>query len=92
LYVIPKILPGAYLLRIRANDEYYNNATIQVFLDGRSIGGNIDLSSNPNKSSSIQSFNIGQVEFDNYETHKLEIKTLIPGRFTWDGVQFDPTI
>lgn len=89
-YEIPKMLPGSYNFLIRANDEYQNNATIQVFLDGKSMGGNIDLTSNPNKSSTVNNFPIGQVVFDDYEKHIIRIQTLIPGRFTWDAVYFTP--
>lgn len=89
-YELPGILPGNYMLRIRANDEYNNNATIQILVDGNRVGGNVDLSSNPNSNSEIINFDIGEVVFENYERHIITIKALIPGRFIWDAVIFNP--
>ena len=89
-YEIPKILPGRYLLQIRANDENNINAIIQIHFDGKRIGGNVDLTANPNSGGSMYNFDIGQVELFSYEKHLITIRTLIPGRFTWDLVRFEP--
>ncbi|MFC2087221.1 fasciclin domain-containing protein [Bacteroidota bacterium] len=89
-YVIPKVLPGRYMLQIRADDQGGNNAIILVYLDGKNIGGSVDLTSNPSRYSDYNSFEVGVVEFDNYETHFLEIQTLLSGLFTWDAVRFEP--
>jgi uncharacterized surface protein with fasciclin (FAS1) repeats len=88
-YDLPKILPGNYMLRLKANVGYHNNAFIKIFIDGKEIGGNIDLTSSPG-SGSFYTFNIGQLSFINYEKHQLMIKTLIPGRLQWDAVIFQP--
>jgi uncharacterized surface protein with fasciclin (FAS1) repeats len=85
-YEIPKILPGAYKLQITANASYYNNAFIQVFLDDKRVGGNINLTSGQ----SYYTYDINQISLVNYEKHLLRIQTLIPGRFTWDCVIFKP--
>ena len=85
-YEIPKILPGLYMLQITANADYYNNAFIQIFLDDKRVGGNINLTSG----GSYYTFNINAMNFINYEKHELRIQTLIPGRFTWDCVIFKP--
>mgnify|MGYP006275520111 FL=1 len=89
-YEIPKILPGKYLFQIRTNEDDRENATIQIFLDGKKIGRNIDLSSNPIPWSSVWYFDVSQVNFQNYEGHTLTIKALIEGKLTWDGVRFMP--
>jgi len=89
-YEIPKILPGKYLFQIRTNEDDRDNATIQIFLDGKKIGRNIDLSSDPISWSSVWYFDVGQVNFQNYEGHTLTIKALIEGKLTWDGVRFTP--
>ncbi len=89
-YKMPKLLPGKYKLQIIANDEYFNNATIQVFLDGEKIGGNIDLTENPSKWSSMNTYDVGQRYFTKFEQHQIRIQSLIAGRFTWDGVRFEP--
>jgi len=85
-YEIPKILPGRYIIQIRANGNYYNNAFIMVFLDNIQVGGNIDLTSGSN----YHTFDIGLINISNYEIHHLGIRTLIPGRLTWDYVTFYP--
>ena len=75
-YEIPRILPGRYNFQIRADAVYHQNATIQVFLDGRKIGSNIDLTQNPGGgTSSMNSYNVGIVDFSNYESHEIVIQS-----------------
>jgi uncharacterized surface protein with fasciclin (FAS1) repeats len=83
-YEIPKILPGNYMLQIRTNADYYNNAFIQIYLDGKRAGGNINLTTG----GSYYTFDVNTVSFTNYEKHQLKIQTLIPGRLTWDCIIF----
>ena len=85
-YEIPKVLPGTYMLQIKTNASYYNNAFIQVFLDDKRLGGNINLTSGL----SYYTYDINPIRVDNYEKHRLRIQTLIPGRFTWDCVVLEP--
>jgi hypothetical protein len=33
---------------------------------------------------------LGTVDFKRYTTHKVEIRPLIPGRFLWDFIRFEP--
>lgn len=89
-YIIPKVLPGKYAFRIRTNANYYNNATVQVYFDGRKIGGNIDLSSGGTGDQPYNDFIIGYLNFDRYEQHEVTLRTLIPGTLTWDNVSFVP--
>ena len=88
-YEIPKILPGNYMLRFKANSDHADNAFVQLFIDGKRIGGNIDLTSAPG-SQSFYTYDIGQLSFINFEKHLLKIQTLIPGRLQWDAVIFQP--
>jgi uncharacterized surface protein with fasciclin (FAS1) repeats len=85
-YEIPKILPGKYRLRIKTNDDFKKNATIQVYLDGAKMGSNLDLSDGDG----FNWYDVGLVDFLNYEQHNIQIEALISGRFTWDAVQFVP--
>ncbi len=85
-YEIPKILPGTYMLQIRTNANYYNNAFIQIYLDDKRAGGNINLTTGGN----YYTFDISTVNFINYEKHQVRIQTLIPGRLTWDCIIFKP--
>ncbi|MEX0980570.1 MAG: fasciclin domain-containing protein [Bacteroidales bacterium] len=89
IYDLPKILPGNYMLSLRANVGSPDNAFIQIFLDGKAIGGNIDLTSSPG-SGSFYTYDIGQLSFINHEKHQLRIQTLIPGRLQWDAVIIQP--
>jgi len=86
-YEIPKILPGNYVLRINADSRGENNATIQVYLDGKKVGRNIDLTSGA-ISGDFGEHLIGHVVFSNYEKHEIRIQPLINGTFIWDYVAF----
>lgn len=86
-YKIPKVLPATYRVWIRANGQSHQNASIQVFIDGKRLGSNFNLKSGGNPYSRI---NVGSVSFSSYLEHTIVIKTLIPGRFDWDYIQFEP--
>lgn len=88
-YTIPKILPGNYTLRFKANSDNPDNAFVQLFVDGKRIGGNIDLTSAPG-TQSFYTYDIGQLSFIRFETHELQVKTLIPGRLQWDAIILQP--
>jgi len=101
-YNIPKILPGRYRMYIRtgANNNIY--PTVQVFLDGKRIGSNLDLTAGKvhyeegGASSSIarkdpyDSFKCGTIELTDYEGHTVTVYSLVPGRLLFDYVQFVP--
>jgi len=84
-YEIPKILPGTYVFQILANANYYNNAFIKVFIDGKRVGGNIDLTIG-----TVRPLTVSTVSFNNYEKHVVAIQTLVPGRLSLDGLLFNP--
>jgi len=89
-YRLPKILSGTYDVRMRANRNRRNNATIQVFIDGKKVGGNINLTIGGSNNNPYGGgpFKIGTVEFSNTRAHTVTIKALIPGRLSWDLIQF----
>lgn len=86
-YKIPKVLPATYRVWVRANAQSYENASIQVFVDGKRLGSNFDLKTG---GSPYNRINVGSVSFSSYSEHTIVIKTLIPGRFEWDYIQFEP--
>ncbi len=86
-YQIPKILPGKYLMEFKAQSKDNENANIQVSFDGKRLGSSFDLTSGGNP---YDVFNVGIVEFQNYETHIITVNSLLPGKFTWDFVRFTP--
>lgn len=92
-YEIPQVLPGRYGFQIRANSADQKNATIQVFLDGKRIGSNVNLTTGGSGGGNpYRLFNLGIIELSKYEKHVVEVRSLIPGRFTWDFIRFESDI
>ena len=89
-YEIPKIVQGKYEVFLRADAFNANNALVEVFVDGSKVSGLIDLSRIGNLNNPFRNILLGTVDFSSYETHKIEIKPVIPGRFLWDGLRFEP--
>jgi len=88
-YTMPKILPGRYALKFRAHAFNMENATVQVYLDGKRIGGNYDLTSGGDDTG-YKIITVGEVDFGKYSEHTIKIRALIPGIFIWDFVNFTP--
>ena len=86
-YTIPKVLAGNYEVMINANANSNQNATIQIFIDGKRIGSSFDLSSGGNP---YLYFKAGKVSFLTSQEHLVEIRSLVPGLFEWDIIQFRP--
>lgn len=89
-YQIPKIIQGKYEVFIRAEAFNADNALVEVFIDGKKVSGLVDLSRGGSANSPFQTILLGTVDFSKYQSHKIEIKPLIPGRFLWDTVRFEP--
>lgn len=89
-YQLPKIVQGSYTAHIRAHAYNELNALIEVFIDGKKIGGLVDLSTGGSESWPYTDIELGTIDFNNYEAHLVEIRSLIPGRFEWDYVRFEP--
>jgi uncharacterized surface protein with fasciclin (FAS1) repeats len=87
IYTIPAIVPGRYKLSMQAHSNSQFNASIIVYLDGVKLGGLIDLSAGGNP---YTKFELGNVDFSNYSQHTIRIESLIPGRFIWDYIRFEP--
>jgi uncharacterized surface protein with fasciclin (FAS1) repeats len=91
-YIMPKIVQGKYTVFLGANANSQDNALVQIFLDGKKIGGLIDLTTGGSASNPYVAKNIGTVDFTRFEDHTLEIVSLIPGIFIWDYVRFEPVL
>ena len=89
-YTIPKIVQGRYQIILRADSYNSSNAFVEVFVDGKKIGSMIDLTTGGSTTNPFQSKEVGIVDFNRYVEHVIEIKTVIPGRFLWDYIQFSP--
>lgn len=84
-YKTPKIRPGIYNFLLHANANSSNNAFIKVYLDGKRVGGTIDLTVG-----TVRPLNVSSVAITSFENHVITIQTLIPGRLLLDALRFDP--
>lgn len=89
-YKISKMVQGIYRFILRVETQDTDNALVEVFVDGKKIGGLVDLSNGDNSSSTYENLDLGIINFSNYEEHTIQIASLIPGKFSWDGIYFEP--
>ncbi|MDX9882114.1 MAG: fasciclin domain-containing protein [Prolixibacteraceae bacterium] len=89
-YTIPKLIPGKYKISLNAHSFSQNNATVMVYIDGKKIGGNIDLTTGGKATNPYKAYYLGSLEFSSYKEHRVMIKALIPGQFIWDYISFIP--
>jgi len=89
-YTIPEIIQGNYDVILGA--DYFNdkNALIEVFIDGKKVGGVIDLTRGGSASNPFKGVKLGQIDIKRYSEHEVTIRPLIPGRFLWDYIRFEP--
>jgi hypothetical protein len=90
-YTIPKIVQGNYTVLLGADNSSTLNALIEIYIDGKKIGGPVDLSTG-SSDSPFQQIELGSINFLKYDSHTIEIKSLIPGRFGWDYIRFEPLL
>jgi uncharacterized surface protein with fasciclin (FAS1) repeats len=90
-YVTPKIIAGRYMVLLDADGYNSENSVIELFVDGVKLGGLINLTSGGNANNPYVSYNCGIVDFSGYDTHEITIISLIPGRFVWDYIKFQPS-
>ena len=83
-------MQGSYTVFLRVDAANQLNALVEIFVDGKKIGGNIDLTTIGDPSNTLEDIELGDVNFLKYEQHVILIKTLIPGRFIWDYIKFVP--
>ncbi len=89
-YTLPRLIQGRYRVFLRADAFNAANALVEVFIDGKKIGSLVDLTSGGSSGSPFTSIELGTVDFKRYATHLVEIRPLIPGRFLWDFIRFEP--
>lgn len=89
-YTIPKIIPGRYRITMNAHSLSQNNATVRVFIDGKKIGSNIDLSTGGTTANPYKVYTLGSLEFSSFSEHLVRVESLIPGQFMWDYIAFIP--
>ena len=91
-YKMPKVLPGLYRVELGVESNSDKNATVRVYVDGKRMGSNFDLTLGGTGNNPFVPLNIGTVEFSVYEAHEIVITTLIPGTLAWDFVRFIPEL
>jgi len=89
-YTIPKIVQGKYRVNLRAESFNATNVVLELYIDNKKVGGMVDLSLGGTAASPFRNIALGTVEFSSYEEHDVEVKCLIPGRFLWDYIRFEP--
>ena len=88
-YEMPKIPPGTYNLNIRAHSKIPQRASIQVYLDDVRVGSTMQLTTR-RLDWTWASFQVGAVEFTDYDVRTIRIEAIVPGQFAWAFVQFVP--
>lgn len=88
-YTTPQIVAGRYTVFLGAEAFNSENALVEVFIDGKKIGGLVDLTTLGSEDNPFQQIRLGNVDFKSYARHKVEIRPLIPGRFLWDNIRFE---
>ena len=90
-YNVSKIVPGKYNVILGADTYGSQNAFVEVYVDGNKLGGLVDLTTGGSAGNPwYPAVEVGAVDFKKYDTHTVEIRTLIPGRLRWDYVSFEP--
>jgi len=89
-YEVPKLVQGSYMVYLRAESFNGLNALVEVFIDGKKLGGLIDLTTGGSSDNPFQQIELGTVNFVKYEGHSVQVRSLIPGLFAWDYVRFEP--
>ena len=89
-YKIPKIVQGMYTVYLRADAFSQLNALVEVYIDGKKLGGLFDLATGGSSANPFYDFELGDINFLKYKEHTVEIRSLIPGRFIWDYISFVP--
>jgi hypothetical protein len=92
-YTIPKIVAGNYTVLLGADGWNVRNALIELYIDGKKVGGLIDLAAAGGSSDSpFVQIELGTINFLKYDAHTITIKSLIPGRLGWDYIRFEPLL
>ncbi|MBN2813393.1 MAG: fasciclin domain-containing protein [Bacteroidales bacterium] len=91
-FITPKLVQGNYTVFLHADTYNDNNAVVEIFIDGKPIGGSFDLTNigSPTAEEPFVTIELGDMNFLKYESHKITVRTLIPGSFSWDFIRFEP--
>lgn len=89
-----KMVQGDYTVFFQADFFNSDNAVIEIFIDGKAVGGTVDLANDPDVTGTADApfgqKELGTISFVKYQAHTITIRTLIPGNFSWDYIRFEP--
>lgn len=86
-FVTPKILAGRYTLKLVMDRGNSNYASIQTLVDDKKTGVVIDLTKD---NRTFRTFTLGTVEFSEFSSHTVKLRTVIPGYILIDRIIFEP--
>lgn len=89
-YVTNKIVQGNYEVMLRADAFDGDNALVEILIDGKKFGGLVDLSTGGSSSYPFYQYELGTINFLKYDSHIIEVRSFIPGKFSWDYIRFEP--
>ncbi len=89
-YKIPKLVQGNYTVFLGADAFNTQNALVEIYIDGQQTGGLLDLATGGSSAYPFARIELGTIDFLKYEEHTIEVRSLIPGRFCWDYIRFEP--
>ena len=89
-YQLPKIVQGKYNVTLVADGYNSQNALVALYIDGNKLGSLIDLTKGGTANYPYVAINVGTIDFKQYASHSVQVKSLIPGRFKWDYIRFQP--
>ena len=89
-YSIPKLVQGNYTVFLGAEAYNQQNALVEIYIDGKKMGGLLDLATGGTSAAPFTRLELGTIDFLKYEEHTITISSLIPGRFSWDYIRFEP--
>jgi hypothetical protein len=89
-YTIPKIVQGNYMVLLGADAFSGLNALVEVSIDGKKLGGLIDLTSLGSADNPYAQIELGSIDFLKYEQHTIQVRSFVPGTLLWDYIRFEP--
>ena len=89
-YKVPPIVQGRYRVYLGAEAFNTKNALVEVYIDGKKISSIVDLTQGGSANNPFNAKLLGTIDLKKYDSHVVEVVSLIPGRFLWDYVRFEP--
>ena len=66
------------------------NALVEVSIDGKKLGGLIDLTTEGSADNPFAQIELGSIELLRYGQHTIQVRSFVPGTLIWDYIRFEP--